>query len=86
MEYVKNPVVIHAEQWYPNIIMEGVESEVVCQTDVCSVRYFINTLEGKMSVHEGDWVITGVEGEKYCCKDSIFRKTYHPVENKIDEK
>ena len=40
----------------------------------------IPTLEGVMHASIGDWIITGVEGEKYPCKDSIFRATYEPIE------
>lgn len=36
----------------------------------------IQTREGEMLGHPGDWIITGVEGERYPCADSIFRKTY----------
>lgn len=41
---------------------------------------FINTLEGTMKASPGDWIITGVNGEQYPCKDDIFRKTYEPVD------
>lgn len=41
--------------------------------------YFISTLEGDMEVKEGDWVIKGIKGEFYPCKNSIFRKTYEKV-------
>lgn len=40
----------------------------------------IHTLEGDHLVSEGDWVITGVNGEKYPCKPDIFEKTYDPVD------
>ena len=40
----------------------------------------IKTLEGDMLLEEGDWLITGVNGEQYPCKDEIFRKTYEPVD------
>jgi hypothetical protein len=43
---------------------------------------FIETLEGRMCALPGDWVITGVNGELYPCKDDIFRKTYEPVESR----
>lgn len=46
------------------------------QTDV---EITINTLEGKMKASPGDWIITGVNGEKYPCKPDIFEKTYQPV-------
>lgn len=40
----------------------------------------ISTLEGDMTGNIGDWLITGVNGEAYPCKDDIFRKTYEPVD------
>jgi hypothetical protein len=39
----------------------------------------IQTLEGPMTAMPGDWIIIGVAGEKYSCKDAIFRRTYEPV-------
>lgn len=39
----------------------------------------VDTPEGQMVGNPGDWLITGVEGEQYPCKDSIFRATYEPV-------
>lgn len=39
----------------------------------------IRTLEGDVRVSIGDWIIQGVEGEFYPCKDSIFTKTYDIV-------
>jgi len=39
----------------------------------------IKTLEGTMVGNKGDWLITGVNGEKYPCKPDIFRKTYEKV-------
>lgn len=41
---------------------------------------FIQTLEGVMRGDIGDWLITGVAGEQYPCKDAIFQATYEPVE------
>jgi hypothetical protein len=40
----------------------------------------IHTLEGDMTASPGDYIITGVNGEKYPCKPDIFAKTYEPVE------
>ena len=39
----------------------------------------IFTLEGKMNTDIGDWIIRGVKGEFYPCKDEIFRITYGPT-------
>jgi hypothetical protein len=42
--------------------------------------FMIKTLEGDMRVSPGDWVITGVKGERYPIKDEIFRETYDPAD------
>jgi hypothetical protein len=40
----------------------------------------IETLEGSIVGNIGDWLITGVKGEQYPCKDDIFKETYELVE------
>jgi len=40
---------------------------------------WIHTLEGGHIVCPGDWIITGVAGEKYPCKPDIFDQTYERV-------
>lgn len=40
---------------------------------------FIDTFEGRHAVCPGDWIITGVKGERYPCKPDIFVATYDPV-------
>ncbi len=40
----------------------------------------IHTLEGDMKASVGDYIVTGVDGEKYPCKPDIFEKTYTQVE------
>jgi hypothetical protein len=40
---------------------------------------FIETLEGTMTGSKGDWLITGIKGEKYPCKNEIFLETYEPI-------
>ena len=41
----------------------------------------VDTLEGNMRGNPGDWLITGVKGEQYFCKDLIFRATYEPADD-----
>lgn len=78
-QYRKKPVVIEAVQfmagkppdvyglrYYPPDVPEG---------ECC----YIDTPEGKMRARPGDWIIRGVEGELYPCKDSIFAATYDAV-------
>ncbi len=40
----------------------------------------IKTLEGKMIGHPGDWLITGIKGEQYPCRNDIFRASYEPAD------
>jgi hypothetical protein len=39
----------------------------------------IKTLEGWHIITPGDFIITGIEGERYPCKPAIFMATYEPV-------
>lgn len=43
-------------------------------------KMIIHTLEGDMTADPGDYIITGVKGEKYPCKPNIFHKTYDLLE------
>ncbi|GAA1765816.1 hypothetical protein [Streptomonospora arabica] len=40
---------------------------------------WIDTLEDGHNVCPGDWIVTGVEGERYPVKPSVFEATYEPV-------
>lgn len=75
-KFRKKPVVIEAERFTWKIAPwpEGVVWDVKVQAHV------IPTLEGNMIVSEGDWIITGVAGERYPCKDHIFAQTYEAVD------
>jgi len=93
-KYRKKPVVIDAVQWmtlgdHPSVRGTSyAEVSRVLGTSGCSreepywgwhVMGMIDTLEGAHAVIPGDWVITGVRGEVYPCKDGIFRETYEEV-------
>lgn len=79
-KYRKKPVIVEATQWF-----EGDELDGVCR---CGVRGrlrdgpHVHTLEGIYPIFDGDWLITGVVGEKYPCKALIFQQTYEPVEKR----
>ena len=40
---------------------------------------WIGTKEGGHIVCPGDWIITGVQGERYPCKPDIFKATYEDI-------
>ena len=85
-KYRKKPVVIEAVRLtvgtfdapHPNDEhVVGVKYDPVCR---CAL---IDTLEGQMRANIGDWIIRGVAGELYPCKNEIFEKTYEPVESTV---
>lgn len=85
-KYRKKPVVIEAEQWFEGKQIEGVQdramlSELWLGKNADDGRYFIPTLEGDHIVKNGDWIITGIKGEKYPCKPDIFEATYEKVDD-----
>ena len=49
---------------------------VVIDAYITNIPLIIHTLEGNMRADVGDYIITGVNGEKYPCKPDIFKKTY----------
>ena len=80
MKFRKKPIIVEAEKFYQSEPMKGVNCEIENFLGFPIQKFYIQTLEGKMEVKNGDWVITGVEGEMYPCKPSIFEATYEAVE------
>ena len=78
MKYRKKPVVVEAFQWFPNMgEIGGVE---YYPPGEIGRKPIVKTLEGhSYEVTTGDWIITGVKGEKYPCKPDIFEATYEEV-------
>ncbi len=77
-KFRKKPVVIEAEQWFPGKEVTGVHTTNT--SPACPDAAHVHTLEGALKVSPGDWIITGVKGERYPCKPDIFEATYEPVE------
>lgn len=82
-QYRKKPVVVDAVQWFlGDKPLEGMVSygdNTIEEFPNYKEFYFIETLEGVHHVSDGDFVITGVQGEKYPCKPDIFKETYEEV-------
>ena len=92
--YRKKPVVVHA-LLYVNGLEDDFDIVPNCSADEdfkclhfdckeCDqVRFvkmpYIKTLEGKMYISEGDYIITGIQGERYPCKPDIFKASYEEV-------
>lgn len=53
---------------------------IVGPTSWGDASYFLlPTKEGNMKINKGDRIITGIDGEHWAIKDSIFRRTYEEV-------
>lgn len=93
-KYRKKPVVIEAYQWMgwrvgsvDKDIREfdpyGDRGEQRCSQcgKLLTTHGDIGTLEGHHIVCPGDYIITGVKGERYPCKPDIFDATYELVDD-----
>lgn len=80
-KYRKKPIIIEAEQWFPDKTVDGVIYPIPYNIpDLNEHSGIIHTLEGDHIVSPGDWIITGIKGEKYPCKPDIFERTYELVQ------
>jgi hypothetical protein len=74
----KRPVVVEAEQFFEHSV-DGWPLGVYKDSESTS-GYAIETLEGRcLEVTPGDWIVTGVKGERYPCKPDVFAATYEAV-------
>ena len=71
MKFRKKPVVIEAELYKPGM-EDGFDEEMKLP--------YIKKLDGRHCISPGDWIITGIKGERYPCKPDIFEATYEPAE------
>ena len=53
---------------------------VAHQINLLMAVSIIETLEGDMTVSDGDYIVKGVNGEFYPCKPEIFEKTYDIID------
>ncbi len=86
MRYRKKPVEIEAFQYDGNILnapewaqQAWKNRKIITNTDSTN-ELVIETLEGDMLAHIGDYIIKGIKGELYPCKPDIFELTYEKVE------
>lgn len=79
MKFRKKPVVIEAFRWTGD--NEKEINYFASPHGVHGGKVVIQTLEGVMQGDVGDWIIKGVKGEFYPCKDSIFQLTYERVQD-----
>lgn len=88
-KYRKKPVEIDAIQWHEGSMLLKELLDFFGGLDAIGAKSIgkkngvvtIKTLEGDMTVSDGDWVIRGVKGELYPCKPDIFAATYERVDD-----
>lgn len=64
-----------------NVLRRYRKKPVIVEAYQTDVEMVIPTLEGNHHASVGDFIITGVHGEKYPCKPDIFAETYELVED-----
>ena len=95
MKYKKKPVIIDAVQWtgknrremFDFLTQDTFKNETM---EISDKHFYIDrhndgglvikTLEGEHLATIGDYIIRGVKGEFYPCKEDIFIQTYEKVE------
>jgi hypothetical protein len=90
-QFRKRPVVVEAEQWWPNSEIKGVQYEQeYTKADLDGERIiregaYVTTIHGERAhLAPGDYVITEPDGiHHYPCKPDIFEATYDPADESM---
>lgn len=57
-----------------------VKKPVIISAFQTNKEIYIDTLEGQMKADKGDWIVTGIKGERYPVKPEIFEQTYKAID------
>jgi hypothetical protein len=86
--YRKKPVEVQAIQWTGDnaralVEFTGKKFDVFtepCQEDLDATASVFDMLHSTWVLcYTGDWIIRGIRGEFYPCRDDVFRETYEEV-------
>lgn len=79
-KFRKKPVVIEAEQFWPDLHPLPFARRGACAFD--GNKWYVITTHGQQTlIVPGDWIIPEPNGNGfYPCKPDIFEKTYDPAE------
>lgn len=78
-QYRKKPVVIEAIGFTTVEALKKAFPDISVYEKNKVEKVYIQTLEGKIEISEGDYIIKGIKGEYYPCKPEIFKETYERV-------
>ena len=80
-KYRLKPIVVEADQVTEDMVSNSPRSEKICTEDGVTmiISYtregvWIDTLKESAFVNVGDWIITGLNGEKFKCKQEFVEK------------
>lgn len=79
MKYRKLPVEIEAVQFNTAEDIKSFIPEDILIYKSSEDYFYIKTLEGEMLILPKDYVIKGIKGEFYPCKEDIFLQTYEQI-------
>ena len=78
MKYQKKQLIIEAVQFTGDNLAE-ISDFAGARLGIHNNALRVHTLEGSMIVSKGDWIIKGIKGEFYPCKNDIFVASYDPI-------
>lgn len=71
---------VAAPEWVTNALFQWPDAGIAFEpTHTDGPRICIKTLDAVAIATPGDWIIRGVKGELYPCKDDVFRETYEQL-------
>lgn len=80
-QFRKKPIVVEAEQWFPDKALPGVYWEPETRDDGEKIIPYVVTIHGQRAyLAAGDWIIVESDAKHhYPCKPDVFAATYEPV-------
>lgn len=79
--YKTKPCVIEAIQ-YNGSNVEEIRNFIGESFEVKTIEgIYVRTIEGIMKASVGDYIIKGLRGEFYPCKQKVFKRKYEVIEN-----
>lgn len=87
MKYKHKPTIVDAVQYPNNDSYPSWFVEAIINTDILVIDgedLEIETLEGTMKAHKGDYIIKGTHEELWVCNHDIFEATYEVIDDGND--
>lgn len=77
-KFRKRPPIIEAVQWFPGVVIEGVEE---VGTNHGRPRGMIERGSRQVFAEPGDWIVQEATGDKYPVTARLFEALYEPLED-----